>query len=107
MKTVRRVMRASRGAPLFYEPATRPPPMHAPHPPSRAAPERQPLAAVTGASGFIGRHLVRALCQDGWRVRVLMRREPDLPEWAGCELQVVPGTLGDPLALHRLVEGAD
>jgi nucleoside-diphosphate-sugar epimerase len=81
--------------------------MHPLPPRSPPAPERRPLAAVTGASGFIGRHLVRALSESGWQVRLLMRREPDLPEWGGCPLQVVPGTLGDPLALERLVEGAD
>jgi UDP-glucose 4-epimerase len=31
------------------------------------------LAVITGASGFIGRHLVRGLVADGWRVRVLVR----------------------------------
>jgi nucleoside-diphosphate-sugar epimerase len=81
--------------------------MHAPYPTSPAAPEQRPLAAVTGASGFVGRHLVRALSDGGWRLRLLMRREPDVPEWSGCELQVVPGTLGEPAALERLVEGAD
>ena len=40
-----------------------------------------PLAAVTGASGFIGRHLVVALARSGWRTRLLLRREPDVPQW--------------------------
>ena len=34
----------------------------------------RPLAAVTGATGFIGRHLVDALGQAGWRVRLLLDR---------------------------------
>jgi nucleoside-diphosphate-sugar epimerase len=65
-----------------------------------------PLAAVTGATGFIGRHLVPALAQAGWRVRVLARREPRIPEWRGLGFEVVPGALADSAALERLVEGA-
>ena len=36
---------------------------------------RVKLAALTGATGFIGRHLVERLLADGWRVRVVQRPE--------------------------------
>ncbi len=39
--------------------------------------ERSRLATVFGGSGFVGRHIVRALVSRGWRVRVAVRR-PEL-----------------------------
>ncbi|MFD2181453.1 NAD-dependent epimerase/dehydratase family protein [Rhodoplanes azumiensis] len=38
-----------------------------------------PLIALTGATGFIGRHLLAALPEQGFRVRALLRRPADLP----------------------------
>jgi nucleoside-diphosphate-sugar epimerase len=75
-----------------------------PHP---EGPVPAPLVAVTGATGFIGRHLVAALTQAGWRVRLLLRREPAGSQWRQSRPQVVAGALGDKAALARLVEGAD
>lgn len=77
-----------------------------PHPLSEAR-SAPPLAVVTGATGFIGRHLVAALARAGWRVRLLLRRMPDEPSWHDLEPQVVAGSLDDAGALARLVDGAD
>jgi nucleoside-diphosphate-sugar epimerase len=51
--------------------------------------------------------MTRALAESGWRVRLLLRREPDIPEWRDLRPQVVAGSLGDAAALERLVEGTD
>lgn len=67
----------------------------------------RPLVAVTGATGFVGQRLVALLAADGWRVRLLLRRDPVRPEWRGVEPQVVAGDLADPVALAQLVSGAD
>lgn len=66
-----------------------------------------PLVAITGATGFIGRRLVIALASAGWRVRVLLRRDPVVPEWRDLHPQVVAGFLDDEGALEQLVEGAN
>ncbi len=65
------------------------------------------LAAVTGATGFLGRHLARALAEQGWTVRVLARRDVLCPEWRGFTPQVVIGDVRDAEAVRRLCAGAD
>lgn len=65
------------------------------------------VVAVTGATGFLGRHLVRALAQDGWTPRVLVRRDPIHPVWRDFDVEVVAGDLRTPGALARLSQGAE
>jgi nucleoside-diphosphate-sugar epimerase len=66
----------------------------------------RPIAALTGATGFLGAHLVRALDAAGFSVRVLARREPSAPGWGTVEPEIVGGDLSHQHALERLVEGA-
>lgn len=65
------------------------------------------LAAVTGATGFLGTVLIKALADKGWRLRILARREPLHPLWRGLDIEVVLGDLSDTAALARLARGAD
>ncbi|HYC04536.1 MAG TPA: SDR family NAD(P)-dependent oxidoreductase [Azospirillaceae bacterium] len=67
----------------------------------------RPLAAVTGATGFLGRYVVAALAEAGWRTRLLVRQDPVHELWRGVEPEIVPGDLSDEGALERLVAGAD
>jgi len=60
---------------------------------------------VTGASGFVGANLVRALLADGRRVRVLVRRTSNLRALTACSVDVVPGDLLDSDSLTRAVAG--
>ena len=62
---------------------------------------------MTGATGFLGRQIVRALADAGWRVRVLARRDPVDALWRHIELEVAPGDLEDDGAMGRLCAGAD
>ncbi len=61
---------------------------------------------VTGASGLIGRHLVRRLLAEGRRIRILARRPPPSAWQADARIEVVLGDLGDPQAVDRAVAGS-
>lgn len=62
------------------------------------------LVALTGATGFLGRHLARRLRARGLRVRALVRRGDAELEARGVEL--LRGDLEDEAALEALVAGA-
>jgi nucleoside-diphosphate-sugar epimerase len=66
-----------------------------------------PLAAVTGASGFVGPHLITALARHGWKVRLLIRRWTPLPSLPGVDAEIVWGDLLDEGSLRHLVQGVD
>ncbi len=63
------------------------------------------LVALTGATGFLGRHIVSRLLAEGWRIRALARRPRALD--AGEGMEIVEGDLADRGSLERLVAGAD
>src|SRR5918911_5214774 len=63
-----------------------------------------PLVALTGATGFIGRHLLRELPQRGYRVRVLLRRPAELPPEASG---AVVGDLARPQNMAAALSGVD
>lgn len=62
---------------------------------------------MTGASGFVGRAVAAALDRSGWRLRLLIRRQPPHLLLPNQSPEVVIGDLADDAALARLVEGAD
>jgi nucleoside-diphosphate-sugar epimerase len=68
---------------------------------------RDRVVAVTGATGFLGLHLVVTLAQAGARIRILARRAAVHDLWRGIPLDIVPGSLDDAAALDRLAAGAD
>jgi NADH dehydrogenase len=69
------------------------------------------LVTVFGGSGFIGRHVVRALARDGWRIRVACRR-PDLaghlqPSGRVGQIHAMQANLRYPASVAAAVRGAD
>jgi nucleoside-diphosphate-sugar epimerase len=64
-------------------------------------------AVVTGAAGWLGQNLVRALAPDRERVRCLVRDEADasLLSVVGPSIEPVVGDVRDPTALDALFDG--
>jgi len=63
-----------------------------------------PLVALTGATGFIGQHLLRELPQHGFRLRVLLRRPSDVPIESAS---AVIGDLARPQNMAAALAGVD
>jgi 2-alkyl-3-oxoalkanoate reductase len=61
------------------------------------------VVAVTGATGFLGPHLIAALLREGARVRILARRYPA----SGLDCEIIRGSLEEGPALDRLTAGAN
>lgn len=69
------------------------------------------LVTVFGGSGFVGRHVVRALANRGWRVRVACRR-PDLafflqPLGRVGQVAAIQANVRVPDSVAAAVQGAD
>jgi UDP-glucose 4-epimerase len=65
---------------------------------------QHPIVALTGATGFIGRHLLRELPKYGYRIRVLLRRPGAVPP--ECTSAVV-GDLARPQNMSQALADAD
>ena len=63
-----------------------------------------PLIALTGATGFIGRHLLRELPKRGYRIRVILRRPSAVPPEASS---AVVGDLARPQNMSAALAGVD
>jgi dihydroflavonol-4-reductase len=62
---------------------------------------------VTGASGFIGSHLLRALAERGDDLRVLARRSSSLEHLDELEFERATGDVTDRRAVRRAMEGVE
>ena len=66
-----------------------------------------PTSLVTGANGFVGCHVVRALIARGDHVRALTRKGSDQRALTGLDCEIVYGDLRDREAIGAAVRGCD
>jgi len=62
---------------------------------------------LTGATGFVGHHVARALAGDGARLRLLVRKTSNLANLEGIKGETHTGDLSDPESLRQALEGCD
>jgi dihydroflavonol-4-reductase len=62
-------------------------------------------AFVTGATGFVGAAVTRALVAAGWEVRALARSGSDRRNLSGLPVEVVTGDLRDPVSYAATLRG--
>jgi dihydroflavonol-4-reductase len=67
----------------------------------------KPTALVTGATGFIGGHLVEELRRRDWGVRCLVRKASDTRRLESLGFELVRGDYEEQGSLERVVAGAD
>ncbi len=73
-----------------------------------AAPAAGKLRAlVTGATGFVGSHLVRELLRRGHSVRALARNPARAASLADAGAEICTGNLGDAPAIHGIAQDVD
>jgi dihydroflavonol-4-reductase len=64
-------------------------------------------ALVTGATGFVGAAVARALVREGWQVRALARPGSDRRNIQALPVEVSEGNLADRPSLERAVAGCE
>lgn len=61
---------------------------------------------VTGAAGEVGFQIVKLLCQQGWRVRAMVRAESSRAELMSLPVEIVQADLRDQDSLEAAFQGA-
>jgi 2-alkyl-3-oxoalkanoate reductase len=72
-----------------------------------ARPATGPVVLVTGATGFVGSHLTRALLARGYAVRILARNAERAKALESSGAEVVVGDVGEPDTLKGAADGVE
>jgi len=65
------------------------------------------LAFLTGATGFVGSHVARALAEQGAALRLLVRPNSNKKNLDDLKADLVTGDLRDPASLEKAIAGCD
>jgi dihydroflavonol-4-reductase len=65
------------------------------------------LAFVTGATGFVGSHVARALAEQGSDLRLLVRANSNTKNIQDLKADLVTGDLREPASLEKAIAGCD
>ena len=65
------------------------------------------LAFITGATGFVGSHVARALTENGADLRLLVRSSSNLKNIDDLKADLITGDLRDPASLEKGIAGCD
>jgi len=63
--------------------------------------------AVTGATGFLGKHICERLLRDGYTISILARDAQKAKDYEGMAAKIVIGDIADKKSISELVEGSD
>ncbi len=64
-------------------------------------------ALVTGANGFVGSHVVRAVLDKGYAVRAMVRPTSDLRSLDGLNVELIHGDILEPASLEAAMNGCE
>jgi dihydroflavonol-4-reductase len=73
----------------------------------RARDEKTMKAFITGATGFVGSHVARALAARGAELRLLVRSSSRTDNIADLRAEVAAGDLREPESLKKAMAGCD
>lgn len=62
---------------------------------------------ITGATGYIGSLLTKKLAEQDEDIRILVRRDPGLPEFNRPNIRPLMGDITDPASLREAMQGVD